>query len=250
MTQLQVQSRECLQSQSQNEKVLNFARLEFTNISWSTEDLLISRDTKAGPSHCQPNTTRFITFSDDDISHSPILLSSRTDLELSATSFCWTARRSRWCWTPPTTRPSRSSASMSWRMVEEEERQWPLSVTAQTRDPVSVFAVTPGQINYNCIIQVIVLYFTFPFSLELLGLTQNMTKIIHNLECEEETEEEVREEAVTLLSNGSVLVTRTVLPHPGRISSILIGRTPTLLRSHWSSVEIFSCTERSYYRRS
>ena len=231
VTQLQVQSRECLQSQSQNEKLLNFARLEFTNISWSTEDLLISRDTKAGPSHCQPNTTRFITFSDDDISHSAILLSSRTDLELSATSFCWTARRSRWCWTPPTTRPSRSSVSMSWRMVEEEERQWPLSVTAQTRDPVSVSVLTPGQIRYF----VIYIYFQLflCFSLELLGLTQNMTAIIHNLECEEETEEEVREEAVTLLSNGSVLVTRTVLPHPGRISSILIGRTPTLLRSHW-----------------
>ena len=40
-----------------------------------------------------------------------------------------------------------------------------------------------------------------------------MTEIIYNLECEEETEEEVREEAVTLLSNGSVLVNSTVLPH-------------------------------------
>ena len=39
-----------------------------------------------------------------------------------------------------------------------------------------------------------------------------MTEMIHNLECEEETEEEVREEAVTLLSNGSVLVNSTVLP--------------------------------------
>ena len=43
---------------------------------------------------------------------------------------------------------------------------------------------------------------------------QNMTKIIHNLECSEETEEEVREEAVTLLSNGSVLLlNKTVLHH-------------------------------------
>ena len=40
-----------------------------------------------------------------------------------------------------------------------------------------------------------------------------MTEIIHNLECDEETEEEVRQEAVTLLSNGSVLVNSTVLPH-------------------------------------
>ena len=41
-----------------------------------------------------------------------------------------------------------------------------------------------------------------------------MTEIIYNLECEEETEEEVREEDnVTLLSNGSVLVNSTVLPH-------------------------------------
>ena len=35
-------------------------------------------------------------------------------------------------------------------------------------------------------------------------------------------------------------------PLQGRISSILIGRAPTLLRSHWSRA---SCTERSYYRR-
>ena len=40
-----------------------------------------------------------------------------------------------------------------------------------------------------------------------------MTEIIHNLKCEEETEEEVREEAVTLLSNGSVLMNSTFLPH-------------------------------------
>ena len=44
---------------------------------------------------------------------------------------------------------------------------------------------------------------------------QNMTKIIHNLECSEETEEEeVREDAVTLLSNGSILLLNTtVLSH-------------------------------------
>ena len=42
----------------------------------------------------------------------------------------------------------------------------------------------------------------------------------------------------------SLLVFR--LPSERLISSILIGRAPTILRSHWSRA---SCTERSYYRR-
>ena len=44
----------------------------------------------------------------------------------------------------------------------------------------------------------------------------------------------------------SVLLTNLCTSNIGEISSILIGRAPTLLRSHWSRA---SCTERSYYRR-
>ena len=40
-----------------------------------------------------------------------------------------------------------------------------------------------------------------------------MTKIIHELDCDEEREEEAMEEAVTLLSNGSVLASTTVIPY-------------------------------------
>ena len=118
---LQVQSRECEQSQSEREKVLNFAKLDFTNISWQSEDLLISRDTTAGPSQCQTNTRQVYN----------ILAELRTtfhiqqysllsDLELSETSFCSTVRRNKSCWTIQTTRHFRGSVSMSWL----EERLW------------------------------------------------------------------------------------------------------------------------------
>ena len=75
----QVESRECEQSQSEREKVLNFAKLDFTNISWQSEDLLISRDTTAGPSQCQTNTRQvYNILAEDDISYSAILFIVRS----------------------------------------------------------------------------------------------------------------------------------------------------------------------------
>ena len=53
------------------------------------------------------------------------------------------------------------SRVMSWMMKEmekEKEKQWQLSVTVQTRDPVSVFPVTPGQ-QLNTLLY---FFFTFP----------------------------------------------------------------------------------------
>ena len=62
-----------MESQSEREKVLNFVKLDFTNISWHSEDLLISRDTVAGPSPCQTNTRQgYNILAEDDISYSTI----------------------------------------------------------------------------------------------------------------------------------------------------------------------------------
>ena len=68
-----------MESQSEREKVLNFAKLDFTNISWHSEDLLISRDTTAGPSQCQTNTRQvYNILAEDDISYSAIFFIVRS----------------------------------------------------------------------------------------------------------------------------------------------------------------------------
>ena len=51
--------------------------------------------------------------------------------------------------------------------------------------------------------------------------------------------EEWREKAVSLTGGPQLVLTPEW--------SYLIGPAHTMLRSHWSSVEIFSCTERPYY---
>ena len=68
-----------MESQSEREKVLIIAKLDFTNISWQSEDLLISRDTTAGPSQCQTNTRQvYNILAEDDISYSAIFFIVRS----------------------------------------------------------------------------------------------------------------------------------------------------------------------------